>query len=199
VINLSLSAFASSSIGDSCLESTTARPPWNHGLTAEDSQDQQGLPGSPRRPARKRDSKVLYIERGLKVFARARTCLVVGENAGEWLLSFAPRDWLEVFVMAKSSDEWIKLAGQSLRKLTFVAENSINEVLKHCDVLLGGGSWEALSNVLTTVSTVKPVLLVTSGEGARRLAFSQLRRVSHYAVGGVILHGRVLFGFAIGK
>jgi hypothetical protein len=145
---------------------------------------------------------MVYVERGLKVFRHSRSCLVIGANAGDWLLSFSPKDWEEVKVLGSQSDPWLGLAGRSLRKLSFIstldlvsAVQECDMVLRklsftstldtECDVVLGTGSIEQLSSLLALFRTTKPVLLVSQDHSARRLVGTKPFRLTHAAVGGV--------------
>jgi hypothetical protein len=131
------------------------------------------------------EEPMVCVERGLKVFRHSRSCLVIGANAGDWLLSFSPKDWEDAKVLGSQSDPWLALAGRSLRKLSFTSTLDLTSAVQECDVVLDAGSIEQLSSLLALFCTTKPVLLVSQGDAARRLAGAQPFRLTHAAVGGV--------------
>jgi hypothetical protein len=151
-------------------------------------------PGLPAKRPRAEREDILYVERGVKDFRQPRTCVVFGENAGDWLLSFSPRDWKEVKVVGEASDSWLSLTARALLKVTYIAEAKLSVAMISCDVILGAGSVENLSEILDKHPTTKPVLLFSSGNQGRRLSGSQPRRVTHQGVGGVTTwHGSAWF------
>jgi hypothetical protein len=87
--------------------------------------------------------------------------------------------------MGVSTDPWLAMAGSALSKVTVVEMENVHEALVNSDVLLGAGSMASLSIFLKEVPTTKPVLLFTTGDAGRRLAFAQQRRITHSSVGGV--------------
>jgi hypothetical protein len=119
-----------------------------------------------KRPRAERED-ILYVERGLKDFRHSRTCVVFGENAGDWLLSFSPRDWREVKLVGEASDSWLSLTAPALPQVTYVAEAKLNVAMINCDVVLGAGSVENLTAILDKHPTTKPVLLFSSGNQGR--------------------------------
>jgi hypothetical protein len=127
----------------------------------------------------------VYIERGIKLFRHPRVCIVFGENAGDLLFSFAPKDWSEVKVLGDSDDKWLVLASTGLTNVSFVRDQDFREAIQNCDVLLGAGSGSLLLEIMTSVSTTKPVLLFTAGSTVRRLPKFQARFLTHESMGGV--------------
>jgi hypothetical protein len=128
---------------------------------------------------------MVCVERGLKVFRHSRSCSVIGANAGDWLLSFSPKDWEDVKVLGSQSDPWLGLAGRSLRKLSFASTLDLVSAVQECDVVLGAGLIEQLTSLLALFRTTKPVLLVSQGHSARRLVGTKPFRLTHAAAGGV--------------
>jgi hypothetical protein len=131
------------------------------------------------------EEPMVYVERGLKVFRHSRSCLVIGANAGDWLLSFSPKDWEDAKVLGSHSDPWLGLAGRSLRNLSFMSMLDLVSAGQECDMVLGAGSIEQLTSLLALFRTTKPVLLVSQGHSARCLAGTKPFRLTHAAVGGV--------------
>jgi hypothetical protein len=128
----------------------------------------------------------LYVERGLKFFKHSRICLVFGENVGDLLLSFSPKDWNEVRILGRATDEWLRIATTHLDKVTFVDEHSLSQAIQGCDVVLGAGSDAFLSTTLDLLPTTKPVALFTCADsGRRRIPSFQVRYITHESVGGV--------------
>lgn len=52
----------------------------------------------------KRAAPFLRVERGVKMFKRAYTCLVIGSRTIDWLLSISRRDWSAIYVDASAVD-----------------------------------------------------------------------------------------------
>jgi hypothetical protein len=44
------------------------------------------------------------VEHGIKYFHEQRRAFVFGSNALEWLLSFSPHDWSDIYVLQTSRD-----------------------------------------------------------------------------------------------
>jgi hypothetical protein len=128
---------------------------------------------------------MVWVERGLKVFRHSLSCSVIGANAGDWLLSFSPKDWEDAKVLGSQSDPWLGLAGRSLRKLSFASTLDLVSAVQECDMVLGAGSIEQLTSLLALFRTTKPVLLVSQGHSARGLVGTKPFRLTHAAVGGV--------------
>jgi hypothetical protein len=139
---------------------------------------------SRKRPALALLEPVVYVERGVKCFRHSRVCLVFGENAGDILLSFAPKDWSEVKILGDSDDKWMVLASTGLESVTFIQRQDIRGAMSSCDVLLGAGSRPLLTARLSEMPTTKPVLLFTKGSAARRLPHFQSRYLPHEGMGG---------------
>jgi hypothetical protein len=69
------------------------------------------------------DEPQVRVERGVKLFRHSRICVVFGDNAGDLLLSFSPKDWEEVLPLEPSDPIWSTPKLKSCQRQNTLVEN----------------------------------------------------------------------------